>query len=178
MTKKYSVLIAAASDCDKLREVTQNRFRMANGRLKANSNQFSVFDWKTDTRIGIASKGVQKTIFDSAESHWNKKECDILVLLFWHRYGPGTKEEYDFFENQLSNTGIGSLWVCHYNERVDPKTLETSQIDKIFKWTKKPKKNWIELGRERFSIDNYQRLSDAVESEIDLYVKSNGMKKN
>jgi L-rhamnose isomerase len=176
MTKKISVLIAAASDCDLLRSAVNERFTMENSRLK-DVNSFSVFDWRTDTKVGLAANGAQPTIFESAAAKWGKKECDILVLLFWHRYGPGTKEEYEYFADQLKSSGIGSLWVCHYNERVSPKELENSQIDSIFKWTKKPKKNWIELGRIRFSIDNAGTLANAIETEINKFVVENKLKR-
>ena len=171
-----SVLLASASDCDELRKLAHNAFVEHNEMLDQNKNSFVVFDWHHDKKPEYVAGDFQKKVFEDAQKKWGKSTCDILVLMLWHKFGPGTKKEYDFFIEQKKSKKIGHLLVCHYNQSVTPLEIENSKIDKLFEWTSQHKAKWAELGVKRGAIDNHGKFIQALNSQISWFIMQNKLK--
>lgn len=162
----YSVFIAGASDCDSLRSSAKACFELHNQVLPGGKSKFVVFDWKEHKSPGHTDGKFQEQVFEDAERHWGKSHCDILVLLLWHKFGPDTQREYDFYTKRAEDGKISQLFVCHYNEPVPPLALMESRIDQLFEWIKEPRKDWAEIRPERGTVDDAIKFNQALTKQI------------
>jgi hypothetical protein len=173
VAKKFSVLIASASDCNELRDRAYDVFADKNKSLDDHNNTFLVFDWRKDAKPELVDGKFQDKIFVDAEKFWGKDYCDILVIIFWHKFGKGTKEEYEYFIRKKEDGKIGKLFVCHYNQTVKPLEIENSKIDDLFSWTKKHKDKWSEISPVRGGVDNPMNYYRALYAALETFHKEN-----
>ena len=171
--RTYSVFIAAADDCEKLRDAAVSVFDSQNKILNRKnlphfpSQKFSVFDWRTNKKAGHAQGKFQDQIFDDAALLWGKPECDILVLILWCKFGTDTKREYEKYA-----PGCQALLVCHYNEPVGPLDLIEMKIDSLFEWIQPHRANWAEISTVRGSIRDITAFQSALGEAVGNFIFS------
>jgi len=165
-----NVFLAGADDCNELRDAASQVFASLS---RPNVHEFRVFDWRRDTNFGNFDN-FQDEIFSSAETLWGSPQCDILVLLLWHKFGSDTKKEYEKYVQLFANEAAGDLvparlMVCHYNAPVWPHDLEKSNIQGLIRWKKKVWKGWSEIATERGTVKDAGAFKDAMTKRVDEY---------
>ncbi|MGH7491502.1 MAG: SUMF1/EgtB/PvdO family nonheme iron enzyme [bacterium] len=125
------IVLSSPGDVDDERRVMENVIDELNRGIADDRNlRLELTQWETDTYPGFHIDGPQGLI----DPILNIKNCDILLGIFWKRFGTPTKDtlsgtEYEFRTAHKSWNNSGRPWIMMYfkNAKPDLRTAKESE---------------------------------------------------
>lgn len=162
--KQFKIFVASPDDVSELRDITRQVIETLNAPFKKKGIiKYHAWFWEDNKKPGYLDnpQEYQNQVFKELGS-----DCDIFIMLLWHRYGAGTIQEYEHFVNFFRNKNPNiKFWMCRYGKPF-PQEVDPDSLKKLNEWIKDNQDNWAPLGGRRSGIKNksqYKRyLTEAL----------------
>lgn len=168
----YSVFLAGAADCDRLRDAATEVVDDINAAIKGATKKLNMFDWRKHKLSGHMNDEFQNNVFSDAEKHWNSAHCDVMILQLWCRFGSNTAIEYDYYIESVRKQGLvmPKLLCCHFAMPASPLDLKEANIKGLLDWIDNNNKDWAEISPERGTIVTYDQYKRFLRLRLDEFL--------
>lgn len=169
-TRSFNVFLASPQDVVELRNAAEETMREINDEYPGALVKLNFYRWENDKKAGASSK-IQADIFSEATEKWGGGECDILIVLTWHKFGEGTAKEFDFFFDKFIDNSDKKFIFCRYGKPVSIEDVDGESKSKLDAWIKKRQDEYSPLNATRGSIVDVDQFKTALGRELRMFIR-------
>ena len=168
--RSFNVFLASPQDVVELRDATEDVISQINEEYPGATVKLNCYRWENDKQAGASSK-IQDDIFKEATNKWGGGECDILIVLAWHKFGEGTEKEFDHFFTKFVDNEDKKFIFCRYAKAIDPKDVDGPSLARLDNWVKKHQDKYSPLNATRGSIADAEHYKTALGRELRVFIR-------
>lgn len=168
--RSFNVFLASPADVTELRDAAEEIMNDINDEYDGAIRKLNFYRWENDKRAE-ATSDVQRQIFHEAHEKWGGGECDIMILLTWHKFGEGTQKEFDYFFDTFVDNPSKKFIFCKYAKDAPVTDIDGASIDRLNKWVKSNQDKFSPLNAARDSVDTVEKFKAALRKELQIFIR-------
>ena len=169
-SRSINVFLASPSDVNDLRDAAQQVIDEINAQYDGPTRKLNLYRWENDKKAS-ATSDLQEEIFREAKAKWSGGQCDVLILLVWHKFGEGTQKEFDRFYSEFVDNPSRKFIFCRYAKNVPLDQIDGVSKARLDEWVKANQDGFSPLNAQRGSIKSVSSFKIALTRELQVFIR-------